>query len=402
MRRRSTAIWLLAAGQTIAWAGLYYSFAALLPTWERSLGWSKTDLTFALTVAVVVWAVTAPLAGRIVDAGFGRLLLGFGAIGGALALIGLAGVRDQAGFIAVWAIIGLTQAACLYEACFAFVMRTAGNDARRAITRITLVAGFASPIAFPAGAYLAHAFGWRGAVIAFAAAVAVLAVPLLLVGAHWLETSGDEPGHAAPSGGGGPVLRAAVARPEFWLIATAFAMMALNHGMILNHIIPLLGERGMSEASAVAIASIIGPMQVAGRVAIMRYDNRVSPTEMTLVSFVGVFAAALVLLAAGGSLALAAAFAAMQGAAYGVTSILRPVVTADYLGRTGFGSVSGLVAVPSLAGFAVAPYAGALVWSAGGYNLMIIVAAAMAALGLACVAVLRWSRGAQIHLRLRQ
>ena len=63
---------LLALGETLVWAGLFYSFPALLPHWERDLGWSKTTLSGAFTLALVASAAAAPFAGRLVDRGRGR------------------------------------------------------------------------------------------------------------------------------------------------------------------------------------------------------------------------------------------------------------------------------------------------------------------------------------------
>ena len=44
-------VWPLAVAETLVWAALYYSFPALLLEWERNLGWSKTELAGALTLA---------------------------------------------------------------------------------------------------------------------------------------------------------------------------------------------------------------------------------------------------------------------------------------------------------------------------------------------------------------
>lgn len=394
-RHGKIGVWLLAAGQTFVWVGLYYAFAALLLTWEESLGWSKADLTLGLTVAVLVSALVSPLAGRIIDAGRGRALLGLGALGGSAALVALSQVETPMAFVLVWGLIGFAQGACLYEPCFAYVTRTTGATARFAITRITLVAGFASPIAFTLGAVSAEALGWRGAVLIFAAAVGCLGAPLLLVGGTLLERGGP----AAPPGGrdqrrseNRAALRRAVRRPQFWLIAVAFPLMAINHGMLLNHIIPLLVERGLGTALAVSVASVIGPMQVAGRVAMMLVERKVGAVALTALSFAGVVAAALILMAASGSPLLAFAFAATQGAAYGLISVLKPVVTAEFLGLTAFGTIAGWLAAPYLAGFAFAPHLGSLVWEVGGYDLMVPVAAALAAVGLLCVALLAVSR----------
>ena len=73
---RDRAILFLAVGQTLVWAGLYYLFPALLLRWEQSLGWSKADLTAAITLAIFVSALAAPLAGRLIDASAGCAMNG--------------------------------------------------------------------------------------------------------------------------------------------------------------------------------------------------------------------------------------------------------------------------------------------------------------------------------------
>ena len=58
---------------------------------------------------------------------------------------------------------------CLYEPCFVFVTHTLGSRAAPAILRLTLVAGFASPLSFVAGAWLANTYSWQVAVYSYAA-----------------------------------------------------------------------------------------------------------------------------------------------------------------------------------------------------------------------------------------
>ena len=53
----------LATTETVSWGILYYAFPVLLPAMERDLGWSRTTLIGAYTVAVIV-SGTGRLAGR--------------------------------------------------------------------------------------------------------------------------------------------------------------------------------------------------------------------------------------------------------------------------------------------------------------------------------------------------
>ena len=64
------AIYCLAVAQTVIWAGIFYSFPALLLRWEDALPFSKTALTGAFTAAV---AASAGLSWR--DAGADALVL---------------------------------------------------------------------------------------------------------------------------------------------------------------------------------------------------------------------------------------------------------------------------------------------------------------------------------------
>ena len=75
---------------------------------------------------------------------------------------------------------------------------------------------------------------------------------------------------------------------------------------------------------------------------------------------------------------LAFLFVAVHGSGYGVTSITRPVVTAEHLGREGFGAISGVQASVFMGASALAPTVAALLWGLGGYDVVIMTCGALA------------------------
>ena len=164
---------------------------------------------------------------------------------------------------------------------------------------------------------------------------------------------------------------AAMRRPTFWLLASSFASIALAHGMIITHLLPLLDERGVSAPLAVLTASLIGPMQVAGRLGMITIEKRVSIEVICALSFTFMIVAVCILFVAGAVPMLLFVFVVVHGSGYGVTSITRPVVTANLLGRSGFGAISGAMAVPFMAATALSPFLGSLIWSLGGYDVVI-------------------------------
>lgn len=366
---RVQAIWALAVAETLVWAGIYYVFAALALRWEQDLGWPKEALAGGFTLALLVSALAAPVAGAAIDRGHGPAVLSLSALAGAVLLALLSAVQSVTSFYLIWAALGAAMAGCLYEPCFAFVTRTTGDGARGAITRITLVAGLASTLCFPLAALAAEAWGWRASLWVFAALTA-LGAALFWAAGGVLErgAQAERAAAGADRAASRQALRRALGSPVFWLIALAFSTMALNHGVLLNHLLAILDDRGLDAASAVLVASLIGPMQVTGRIVLMRFGAEVSSLTLTAISFGTVALAALIFLTAGATLSLIVIYAVGQGAGYGVISILRPVVAAELLGRQGFGAISGLLATPYLICSAAAPLIGALLWRAGGDN----------------------------------
>jgi MFS family permease len=376
-------VWPLAIAETIVWAAMFYSFPALILVWERDLGWSKTELSGALTLSLVTAAVLAPVIGRLIDHGFGRFVFTGCAFLGAILLALLSQVTELWQFYVVWLGLGVAMSGALYEACFAVLTRAMGVRAKRAITLITLVAGFAGTVSFPSAYVLVGFVGWRGAVLTFAVAVAVVAVPLIWRGARLAEEGHESRLHPAS-----PKTREALRvlrSVTFWLLAISFAMIALEHGILLTHLLPLLDERGIHGETAILAASMIGPMQVAGRLAMIAAERHVSILRIAAASFVSMGIAAFALLGTSAIPVLLVAFVLFQGSGYGVTSIVRPVVTADFLGRTNFGVISGLLALPFIIATAAAPTIAAFVWERGGYDRVIQLAIVAAGIGLVSI-----------------
>jgi len=358
----------LAVGQTLIWAATFYLFPALLVHFETDTGWSKTELTAAFTGSLLVAAFFSATVGRFIDAGNGSRVMICGMIAAAVVLAGLSQATEYWHFVLAWLLLGGTMATSLYEPCFALLVRHLGDKARPVITRITLVAGFAGTVAFPLANWIAINAGWRVAVLAFAALVVFIALPATIFGLVQLSKlpvtgTGTSPANGNPKD----------QRRAFWLLAIAFALTAVNHGMLINHLLPLLAERGVGSVLAVTAASFIGPMQVAGRVIMIATERSVSTRATTVFCFLAMTAAVVCLFLAEATPWLIFAFIALHGAPWGVMSIVRPAVTRDVLGGAGFGLNSGHISALSLTGSAVAPFGGALIWHASGYGAMLVV-----------------------------
>lgn len=382
------AVLLLAIGQTMTYSGVYYSFPAILPDLEAATGWSKATLAMGPTISYLLMALLAPFTGRLVDRGLGGEMLAFLPVPAALAVALMGFAASPFWWLVLWALVGVAQAGCLYETCFAFLTRRLGDNARAAIVRVTLVAGFAGTLSFPLGHWLAAAFGATGALIGFACLMIFVGVPANLMGARILRANTVLAGgerSAAPHG----MVRGALAKPAFWGIAAILGLAYLNHGILITYVLELFGSRGASAGMVTLAAATIGPCQVLGRFLLMLNEARVGNRRATYLSLAGLLTAAAALWLAGVAPGVIFLTAACQGAGIGIMSIMRPVLIAEHLGREGFGAVSGVVAISPILASAAGPLVGAWLLTAGGPGLVIGVCAGLALLAMAIWAVMR-------------
>jgi MFS family permease len=122
--------------------------------------------------------VLGPAAGRLIDRRGGRDVLASTNLVFAAGLVILALSSGTLGLVLAWTIIGIGMGFGLYETAFATVAGLYGRDARNAITGITLFAGFASTLGWPASAIFISALGGRGACLAWAALHLLIGLPM--------------------------------------------------------------------------------------------------------------------------------------------------------------------------------------------------------------------------------
>jgi hypothetical protein len=141
----------------------------------------------------------------------------------------------------------------------------------------------------------------------------------------------------------------------------------------------------------VTAAALIGPAQVAGRIALMAAGARLQTRSATLFTVTAMVLGPVLLLVAGmgpqgalsgGWLALVFGFALVQGAAMGIVTILRPLLIAEVNGPADYAASAAAISLPAMVSTAVAPVLGTWVMAAGGPEALIAVT-----LGLALAAV---------------
>ena len=381
----------LGIGQIVSWGSLYYSFPLIAGPMGRDLALSKPEIYGAATCGLVVGSLAAYPIGAAIDRGHGRRIMACGSAAGGLLCVAWSQIASLWSFYLLFAGIGLVQAMTLYEPAFAIVVRRYGTDARTGVTALTLWGGFASTVFVPLIQFLLDHVGWRDTVLMLGLINLGLCVTLHLA---VIDPKADAPDPATSStrGDGAPpvgrhVLRWALRQPVFWGLLVSFTVYYGTFSGLTFHLYPLLLERGFGASTVVGAIAMIGPAQVAGRLAIwvLARDRSVRAIGMATVLALSVSLTLLMLLPS--SFASLAVFAVLYGAANGVMTIVRGIAVAEMLTREAYGTINGALAAPGIVARALAPAAAALLWStAHSYDAVLLAAV----IGSALVAASFW------------
>jgi MFS family permease len=383
----------LGSTQTLAWASSYYLPAMLAEPMARDLGVATPMVFAAFSVALIVSALLGPLAGRAIDRHGGRPVLVGTNLLFAASLAGLGLAQGPIGLFAAWVLMGVAMGSGLYEAAFATLVRLYGQNARGAITGITLIAGFASTVGWPLSAWMEVQWGWRGACFGWAALHLLVGVPLngwlpRAAGAMQPTTAparasaaGSATGAPAPAtvtkpapAGAASPLRATV------LLSFVFAVTWFTSTAMAAHLPRLLQTTGTSLQQAVAIAALVGPGMVVASLLEFGLLRRMHPLLSAQLAAAAHPVGAAILMLVGGP--AAAVFTVLHGAGNGILTIAKGTLPLVLFGPAGYGARQGLMMVPARVAQAFAPVLfGMLLDSVGVAALWLTALLGLAALG---------------------
>jgi MFS family permease len=339
----------LGVAQVVSWGSLFYSIGVLGPAMSRDVGVSEVYLFGAFTAGLLVSGAASPFSGRLVDRRGGRFVLAIGSVLGALAMGMLALATHPATLLLGWLVAGAAMSACLYDTAFATLSQHMSAAAyRRSVTVLTILGGFASTVFWPLSQVLMDAWGWRAALGAYAGLHLFLCLPIHLVLVPRAHAHAAGPRATEPT-------ESPRVRPGLGLLNASFVAASFVSAVVAVHVVSLLVAQGLTQTQAVSVAMLIGPMQVAGRIAEFGFASRLGVRSLGVITF-GLFCLAFVaLLATRGLGAAAIAFVVAFGCANGLFTIIRGTTPMELYGRDGLGMLLGRLASASLYARALAP-----------------------------------------------
>lgn len=344
--------------QTLAWGSTFYLPAILADPISADLGISVTTIYLILSSAIIISAILGPVAGKNIDTRGGRVVLSISSLffASGLCLLGLS--ENLVMYVAAWCLIGIGMSCGLYDAAFASLAGIYGEDSRGSITGVTLMAGLASSICWPITAYMEIELGWRTACFIWASCHVLLGLPLYYFmvpkfSSYDRRSEVKETVEATSDDREAPPVNLTMI-----ILSLTFASLYLIFAGMATHLPRLLQEAGTSQAVAIAAASLMGPAQIAGRLADFAFMRQLHPLISARFAILTHPLGAILFLIFGAPAAMI--FSVLHGIGSGILTIASGTIPLVLFGAAGYGLRQGMLMAPGRIGMAVSPFIFAL------------------------------------------
>ena len=405
MNRLNYSWLILGAGFAILFfsGGSRFAFGLMLKPMSDDLEVSRSTLSLAVTMFMVVSAVAMPFVGRLVDR---WSLRGTIAIGAAIGAVGLVLMGQVHYSWQVFLVYGVVYALGNSGTSIApvVVMVSQWFIERRGVATSMAVSGNAigQQVIVGALASVLVAIGWRSSFTVLAIANAAILLPLTLL----IVRRAPPPDDAAPQGSadGEPAsqpltLRQALASRPFLLLVGIYTVCGFQDFFVATHVVAFAQDQGVGDVLAGNLLAWMGVMGllgvlVAGLMADALGASR--PTALCFVMRIGIFA--LILLAQDTPAILA--FGLLYGFTFLITAPLTVVFLGNIYGPHRLGTLTGTVSMIHQIMGGLGAFAGGWIFDlTGSYNPAFVLMLALSLVATALTFTVREPiRGRRIPL----
>jgi len=373
----------------------FYGFTAFFNPIREQFGWTSAQTALAFSLQRLEGGIAAPLVGYLFDRLGPRKLILFGMIVAGGGLIYMSRIQSLGAFYGAFIVIAVGTSFGLAAVSMATIANWFIRKRGRALS--FLMAGFGlSGTVVPLLVLLIAQFDWRTSLVIVGIGFWVIGIPVAMVTRHKPEqygylpdgdtvvTSDNEASAVIESSSTGPAsseinfgIREAMRTRAFWLIALTYMMAQFATSSVMILEMPHLENVGISRQLAGLVMTFMTLLSLVGRLGSGFLGDKIDKRY--------VIAGALALQCIG-MIVFAniqqpwhlIPFLILYGPGYGGTIPIRPALTADYFGRTNFGTIQGLMMGIAVLGGVVSPVvAGQFFDITGTYREIFLIYAAL-------------------------
>ena len=252
-----------------------------------AFGFGREAFAFALAIQNLAWGVGQPLAGAIADRyGPWRVIAGGGVLF-SLGLLTMTMASDPTSFtLTAGILVGLGMSGAGHNTVLAAFGQLLPPERRAwALGLGTATASLGQFLVVPLGQAFIEGYGWAGASVIMAIAVASTPLLALALRPRSLK-AGETPKAVTPTTSTAPTLNVALGQAfgynSYWLLLSGFFVCGFQLAFITVHLPPYLNDQGISASTASWAIALIGLFNVVGGYASGMLSSRM-PRRMLLV-----------------------------------------------------------------------------------------------------------------------
>ncbi|MDR7103730.1 MFS transporter [Croceicoccus sp. BE223] len=322
------------------------SIGVFIEPLERDFGWSRTAITSAAAMTMIVAAFFSPPLGRAIDR-YGARMLGF--IGMLITPLVFAAVAlvtsDVWMYLAIWFVMSLAITLGGGQPWTTAVSRGFVKDRGLALGLTIAGASIAGAATPPTAAWLVENFGWRSAHAIMGIACFIVFVPICLVlirhKAVPLAMTEQSGADGKPAELSGMTPQRALRSPLFWQMQIGLVLGCLIVNGIAVNLIPMLTSRGMTTIEAASAMGLLGVGAFIGKFIVGWLMDRFYPPVVVGVTRLLGAVAALLLFFSGDAIGTGEAYlvAFIAGTAVGGEIPITAFLSARAFGMAHFASL---------------------------------------------------------------
>ena len=374
--------------------GARFAIGLLLHPMAHDLEWSRSTLSFGVTLFMVLSACALPAIGRLVDRFGAGVVLGAAVLISALGLAAMSLIERPWEALLVYGVVfalgsagtSVTPIGVLLSRWYPHRMGMANSIAisGMGVGQLLVIAVLAAQLT---------ALGWRGSFLALGVATLVCVLPFVLVAGRREPPSlpaGRSTGARTSSAADveARTLRDVLASNRLRLLLVIYAVCGFQDFLVATHVVAFALDEGVDRLLAGNMLAFMGLTGLGGVLLAGVLNDRFGPVLPTALCFVlRIGVSALVLTSREPAVIVGAAL--LYGVTFWMTAPLAVVFAREVGGLALLGTVSGLITMVHHVAGGVGAFAGASVFDAyGSYTYAFVAMLVLSVIALALSLVL--------------
>jgi len=379
--------WIVAASFILlflyAGAG-FYSFSIFIHPLENAFGWSRSQISLAISIYLLVHGISAPGVGYLIERFEPKTIVTIFSIISGLAFLLVSFTQSLWYFYASYVLLSIGTTGIGYIPLGTLLSRWFVKKRGTAIGISMVGLALGGVVLAPLIEWIVSTYNWRVTFVVLGIMVWVIAIPLSLLvlrkdpSEMGLLADGVSPGHdvngsqtatacenASPVVLEGWPLAAAIRTRAFWGLVLGFSLGSIGMMGVLQHQVPLITDKGISAAVAASALGLTAGLGGLGKLGFGKISDLIPFRYATIICY-SMQAIAVMALLNGNTMGMLWFYVLIFGFSMGGVVLLVAIGVANYFGLASLGIIMGIVSLCQSLGYSSGAILSGLIYDAFG------------------------------------